>query len=199
MRRLLLLAAFVVCCSHLNEAQDLRPAEVFAGYSYFAFDSRAARDHLHGFEAAATGYVNDHFGVTGGISGHFDSREAGTCTPPAGGVCFPAPGREVSLYNFLGGVQLKARGRRLSPFARASAGGSWLKVSVGAIQPVCDPGAGAVCPPAPAFTVKESSFSFAAGGGLDLKVKGGVSLRLIQAEYLPSTIIFAKVPNCEIE
>src|SRR5215204_2659136 len=176
MRCLLLLAAFIVCGPPLAEAQELRRAEIFAGYSYLGFDSGGAREHLHGFEAAATGYVNDYFGVTGGVSGHFDSRGAGTCTPPE--LCLPAPGREFSFYNFHGGIQLKARGRRLSPFARALAGGSRLKVDVGAFQ---------------AF--RESSFSFAAGGGLDLRVGGRVSLRLTQVEYLQTRFAGSRQDN----
>jgi hypothetical protein len=96
-------AALFVSGADAARAQDAPKAEVFAGYSYTAFND-AGVDHLdaHGWHVSATGNVNRWFGFEGDASGHYQDGK--------------------SVHYVQGGVKFTARGERISPFAHALTG-----------------------------------------------------------------------------
>jgi len=108
MRRWIFSAAFVAAAVFVfgaapTQAQETPKAEVFAGYSYTAFND-AGVDHLdgQGWHIAATGNVNRWFGFEGDASGHYEDGK--------------------SVHYLQGGVRFTARGDRVTPFAHALTG-----------------------------------------------------------------------------
>jgi hypothetical protein len=132
---------------------DYQRAEAYAGYSHFRV-TQGSGEGLHGFNASVTGNVTRHVGLKFDLSGHYQTNF----------------GDRVSLYNYLGGVQLKrnSSAARLKPFAHALAGGARLKVSAGS------------------FGFSESGFAAALGAGLDVRASDRFDVRVFQVDYNPT-------------
>ncbi|HVG29180.1 MAG TPA: hypothetical protein VM864_05610 [Pyrinomonadaceae bacterium] len=177
MQKLLLAALLLAGCATLSLAQTADPYpkhELFVGYSYEDADVNSltvnpGRAGLHGVNFAYTRNVNRVVGITADFSGHV-RRE--TLAAAAGSVQ-----HDREQYNFLGGLQFKARNRtRVTPFAHALVGGGFFR------------GFSAVLSPASNTFFFDDAKSFAAvfGGGLDVRASRRVTLRIVQADYNPT-------------
>jgi hypothetical protein len=177
MQKLLLAALLIVGCATISLAQTTDPYpknELFVGYSYEDADVNSltvnpGRAGLHGVDLAYTRNVNRVVGVTVDFSGHV-KRE--TLATAAGSVQ-----HDQEQYNFLGGLQFKARNQtRVTPFAHALAGGGFFR------------GFSAVLSPASNTFFFDDAKSFAAvfGGGLDVRASRRITVRVIQADYNPT-------------
>ncbi|MDQ4123666.1 MAG: outer membrane beta-barrel protein [Acidobacteriota bacterium] len=197
---------FALCVS-LNFAQttttgDYHKVEVFGGYSNNQVDVGVGgnngggleeffsdRESFNGVNIAATGNINRYVGIKGDFSAHFKNF---TFRVPAVGTT-PATDVDVdgSLYNFLGGVQVKDNSRggsRLRPFGHALAGVAHGRTEIDdqfftsafCSQPGID------C----RQDVIESDTGFAAslGGGLDVKATDRISVRAFQVDYNPTRL-----------
>lgn len=157
MKRMLLVIVFVAACSSVTRAQsgfspawdedDYQKAEGYVGFSHLRVSAGSAG--FNGFEAAATGNVSRWVGLKLDLSGHYRSDF----------------GNRSSVYNFLGGVQLKnnARAARIKPFAHALLGGARLSVSGG--------------------NFSETGLSAVVGVGLDIRASERIDIRVLQADY----------------
>src|SRR5437763_1285960 len=178
MQKLLFMIAALTCCASFASAQDDRKIQVFGGYSYLRFDasgnvfrepgatadvSSLERFQLDGFHAQVAGYFNPHFGIAGDVSGHYERGAAS----------------QTSVYNFLGGPQVKARLGRTSPFAHALFGVSRGKGSV-LTQSVV--GSFDIVSSTP--SEGQTKFAFAIGGGVDVNVSERIAIRALQVDYL---------------
>jgi opacity protein-like surface antigen len=177
MRRLILIACSVLCFASWTFAQtspQYPKNEFFAGYSYHSADINTltidpARTGQQGLNLEYTRNLSRGVGITGDISAHFhrDSQQTN------GGVFE----RKRDQYYVLGGVQFKpgAEGR-VTPFVHALVGASLFRGFTSNRTP-----AGNV------FTFDDAtSIAFALGGGLDVKLNDRISVRLIQADYIPT-------------
>jgi len=92
--------------------------------------------------------------------------------------------RRSSLFEFLGGVQLKDSSRepRIKPFAHALAGIARLNQKVYPNPDDPDSPQCRVCQ----FTLENTGFAMNFGGGLDLRVSRRVDLRAFQLAYKPT-------------
>lgn len=164
MIKTLLVAVLVAFCAPLafgqislaqayDDGDDYPRAEAYAGYSHFRV-TQGGGDGLHGFNASVTGNVTRHVGLKFDLSGHYQTNF----------------GDRISVYNYLGGVQLKrnSSAARLKPFAHALAGGARLNVS------------------SDSFDLSESGFAAALGAGLDVRAGDRIDVRVIQADYNPT-------------
>lgn len=196
MKQMLFILCLVVASSILAVAQssDYKKTEVFAGYSNNQVDTGVDsgnsiqsffrdRDNFNGFEGSAVYNVHRYFGVKGDVSGTY--KRQNTTAPitvgnTTGTVSFDT---NRSLYNFLGGVQIKdnSSDAKVKPFAHALVGAGHARFNVK--NAVCTGGI-TVCP---SFVASDSETAFAGafGGGLDIKVSDKVDIRAIQVDYNP--------------
>jgi hypothetical protein len=158
-------------CALAQSDDDQKKPEFFAGYSYGQADARYGNfsvyeDHtsLSGFNAAAVFPVSRYVGIKGDVSGTYQSKNITLPTLslsgiPIGSLAFTA---KNSLYNVLGGVQVKdyASTKRFKPFAHALAGA--------------------------AFRKNELTPGGTFGGGLDVRVNKRVDIRAFQLDYNPA-------------
>lgn len=180
-------------------ARDFSKAEVFGGYSNNQVDVGISDDNndfrdffkdrksFNGFNISATGNFNRYVGVRGDFSAHFrdfdfDARTTtGTTTVDRFRV-------DASLYNFLGGVQVKdnsREGSRLRPFAYGMVGVATSKTKLDSSffnSSFCRQG-GIDCND---FRSSQTSFAAGVGGGIDIKATRRFSIRAFQFDYNPT-------------
>lgn len=157
MRKSIFITAFLLALSSGAFAQD-KKAEVFGGYQFTSIDdSLNGNGHVafNGWDAAVTGYVKPHFGITADISGAYG-------TPNEFG--FDVTTRD---HFFLFGPTVRTTNSdKASLFAHALFGEAHSSGSSGGI------------------TATDNAFAMALGGGLDLKASKNVSFRVGQFDYL---------------
>lgn len=223
MRRLFLTAALAVCSATFAAAQAVdgyHRFEVFNGYSYFMLErpepigDGTRLEGFRGFNTAATFNVRRYFGLKFDFSRY--SKRYEYCAPGATELsdstpeCFSLgapPGSVVTtddphlrstLYNFMGGVQLKDNGRNarvLKPFAHLVIGSTLTRDSSVNIQSAA-PASGQLT--LGFETRSEWGPAGAVGGGLDIKVAERMDLRVIQLDYQKATIFASSTDNLRL-
>lgn len=189
----------LVCASFglaQNTTGDYKKSEFYVGYSNNQVDTGADnssgnnfqnffnnRKSFHGFNVTGTYNVTRYVGITGDVSGTYNNTDfsipvATTGGPAVAPITFKT---NNSLYNFLGGVQIKdnASESRLKPFGYALVGAGHGRTKIKNLN----------CP----STVNCSSLSDfsdtglagAFGGGLDVRVNDKVDFRVIKVDYNP--------------
>ena len=164
------IAVLLLCLASTARAQDL---ELFGGYSFLQ-TTGANYEHAatSGWNAAASANFKS-WGIVADFSNHYGASTDNFTPIGSGG----------HGTMFLFGPQYSFRlVPRVTPFVHALFGGvEGSKVTIVAL------GSGGSCP-APACTgssvLPETAFAMAFGGGLDLKVRSHVWIRLIQADYI---------------
>ena len=175
-------------CALAQSDDDYKKAEFFIGYSYGQADAHFSpnpniyrdRTPLHGFNASAVFNVSRYFGIKADVSGAYKTSNVSfqvipLSGPPTSTVLLRT---KNSLYNFLGGVQIKdnASKTRVKPFAHALVGLGWRKndADIGCVGTVICPGGS-----------DEKGLAMAFGGGLDIRLNRRVDLRAFQLDYNP--------------
>lgn len=176
-------------CALAQSDDDQKKPEFFAGYSYGQAEARYGnfsvyedRSSLSGFNAAAVFPISRYIGIKGDVSGTYQSKNVTLPTlslsgTPIGSLTFTA---KNSLYNVLGGVQVKdhASTKRLKPFAHALVGAAFRKNKL-------TPGGACIttiiCP----SSTSETGLAMAFGGGLDIRLNRRVDIRAFQIDYNP--------------
>ena len=140
------------------------------------------RESFHGFNVSGVYNVSRYIGIKGDVSGTYSNRGFSFNVPiPEGGGGSIAFETKSSLYNFLGGVQVKdnSNSGRLKPFAHALAGTAYSRIKISGLG--CSPGIDCT-----GFEGgSETNFAGAFGGGLDVRLSRRVQIRLIQVDYNP--------------
>ena len=160
MRKLVLVFMVLAFCAGVSGAQETVPSfDVFGGYSYLNTQDIVPVLGIdasgHGWEAAATGNVNNWFGLTGDISGHYSDFL----------------GVNVRDYNFLFGPTVSYRMPKLTPFGHTLFGFSRASVDLGVLAPL-------------GFSATDTAFAMALGGGADWHFAEKWSVRVAQLDYL---------------
>ena len=148
--------------------------EVFLGYSYLRAVPTLAEGNrlvwLNGGSASIAFNFNRYLGLVGDFGGFNETR---LLVPGAGG----SPSNVLAVddgtvFTYLFGPRLSYRKNdRITPFAQVLFGG--IRASQETLCPSCAP----VLP-------TENMFAMTAGGGLDVKVRHHLAIRIVQAEYL---------------
>jgi opacity protein-like surface antigen len=195
---LLFLLGTALFATAQDPPDDYKKGELFVGYSNGQVDTGLGdlddedlpfdiddRESFHGFNVSGVYNVSRYFGVKADVSGVYSNRgfaftvpttsEGGTGT---GSIAFET---KSSLYNFLGGVQIKnnSGSGRLKPFAHALVGAAHTRVKISGLG--CS--VGVDC--SGFESGSETNFAGAFGGGLDVRLSRRVQLRLIQVDYNP--------------
>lgn len=187
-----MLVVFVLSLS-IAAQDDHKKAEVFVGYSFGLVDDKYDtgssigsffndRSPRHGFNTSAVYNKSKYFGIKGDISGTW-LRDNFRKEYRIDNVTAVASGKKnATLYNFLGGVQVKnnASTKRFRPFGHAMVGvGSHESSTVNAnCFYLCDT-------EAPRYVEQSTGLAGAFGGGLDIKVNEKIQVRAIQLDYNP--------------
>jgi opacity protein-like surface antigen len=207
MRRLLLLAVLIVGSASMAFAQtaDYNKVEFFGGFSHNRVDTGIddsepelsdiinEREGFNGFNTSITGNISRYVGLKGDLSGHFKKK-----TVPVGGTTASLD-IDSSVFNFLGGVQIKDNAKdagTFKPFAHALIGAARVRNKVNFSNNFC----AAISPsPCPAnFTDSETGLSAAIGGGLDIRANERIDIRAIQFDYNPTRVFDSTQHNFRI-
>ena len=206
MKKLLSLAIMIVACASMSFAQstDYNKVEFFGGFSHNRVDTGIddsepelsdiinEREGFNGFNASITGNVTRYFGIKFDFAGHFKNKDFPL------GIGDASVGVDSSVYNFLGGVQLKDNSQeaRFKPFAHALVGGARVKNKVDFSDTFCVAIFPSPCPQD--FTDSETGLAGAFGGGLDFRVSDRVDVRAIQFDYNPTRVFDATQHNFRV-
>lgn len=198
MKKIMLAASLAVLSGisafgQTTAVDDYKKSEFFVGFSNSQVDTGLTpddfgdlpddRESFNGFEVSGVYNFSRYLGVKGDFSAAYNNKTFGfivpTVPPSTGQVIFDT---NNSLYNFLGGVQVKdnATDARFKPFGHALIGAGHGRVKVKNIT--CDP---AIDCTGLEGTVSETGFAGAFGGGLDIKLSDRFDLRAIQVDYNP--------------
>ncbi len=186
MRKLLFLTVLIALCASLTYAQERSRPELFVGYSYENTDSGIeSRDfggtdipsttlennfNLNGFNVSGTGYLTKRFGIAGDFSASFRRRTEDFGVAQARS--------RLSLYNITVGPQVKFFNvHRVTPFVHALFGIARRSLRV---EPV-DAGVTSTA----SATDSTTDFTMNLGGGVDVRLKERVDVRVIQVDYNP--------------
>ena len=195
MRRLVSLAMLIAACASVSLAQsdDYNKYDIFVGYSHNRVDTGIGdddpqlddvfdeREGFHGFNASVTGNISRYIGLKGDLSGHWKKKSFPIGTTASVEL-------DSSLWNFLGGVQIKdnAKETRFKPFAHALVGGAHAKVNGNFSNDICIAVSPSPCPVD--FEESDTGFAAALGGGLDIRASDRVDIRAFQFDYNPTRV-----------
>jgi opacity protein-like surface antigen len=186
MRKVILMAMFIVCCASLSFAQNTRKVEVAAGFSVDSIDigpidtgdptitvtNANNRETGYGFDTSVTGFFNKSFGIEGDIDGHYKNKDF-TVTQTVGTVTGTTTvNTRLSTYNFMAGphVRFATADSKVTPFVHGLLGANHSRVSATAFgDNIRD---------------SETDFALKLGGGVDFDVHKNVAIRLA-ADYNP--------------
>lgn len=170
MRRQIFFLVLLVCLAPAARAQDV---EFFGGYSYLRTNgTNYEQAGTNGWNAAISANIGS-WGLVADFSNHYGAS-TNNFTPVGSG------GRGTT---FLFGPQYSFRRiPRVTPFVHGLFGGvGGARVTVGPLGP------GGSCPSpgcSGSSIIPETAFAMALGGGLDVKVRNHIWIRLIQADYI---------------
>lgn len=185
------LMAFVFASA---QTSDFKRSEFYGGYSNQQVDTGAnsdtgntARDFFNdrlsfnGFEAAGVYNVSRYVGIKGDVSGVYRSRDFNINS----GATTTNFETKNSLYNVLGGVQVKdnASETRLKPFGHALIGVGVARTKIENFTTTTTGTTTTTLFGDDRFTDRGVAMAF--GGGLDVKLTDKVDLRAVQVDYNP--------------
>lgn len=199
MKNFILALSIFVLSSTFAAAQssdDFKKVEVFAGYSNgqvdtgldsgsSAVDFFRDRESFNGVNVSGVYNLTRYFGIKGDVSATFNSKRF-TGTADSGGTPFTVSVKNSSsLYNFLGGVQIKdnAKSGRFKPFAHALVGAAHARTKVSDYS--CSPSTVCAAVVIPDSTFSETGLAGAFGGGLDIRLNNKIQIRAFQVDYNP--------------
>lgn len=167
-----------------NSSDDYNRNEFYAGYSNHQVND-FGRQTFNGFEVSVVRNFHRYFGVKGDFSATFRNRDF---TVPVSNLTSTSTVRlenNRSVYNFLGGIQIKdnASTARLKPFAHALVGVAHNRNRTKNIT--CLSNCTSLTVPVIPFTTSDTGFGGAFGGGLDIKINDKFDFRAIQVDYNP--------------
>ena len=159
---------------------EYKKNEFYVGYSNQQIDG-GNRVGFNGIEVSATRNFNRYFGIKGDVSAAYRSERFSSTFSNGTTVSTFSAKQSGSVYNFLGGVQIKdnATTARFKPFAHALVGVAHTRSKLSDVA--CQ---GTNCPIA-GFSFGDTGFGGAFGGGLDIKLNNRIDLRAIQVDYNP--------------
>src|ERR1035438_8085661 len=150
--------------------------ELFLGYSYLQALPKLADGNrlvwLNGGSTSIAFNFNRYLGLVGDFGGFNETRlllESGN--PPSALGPYQAVD-DGTVFTYLVGPRLSYRkSDRITPFAQVLFGG--IRASEETLCPSCTPS-----------LPVENSFAMTAGGGLDIRVRQHLAIRILQAQYL---------------
>jgi hypothetical protein len=185
----------VAAAAQTTTVDDFKKAEFYIGYSNgqvdTGLDSGSSvgdffrdRANFNGVNASGVYNVSRYLGIKGDVSATFNNtRFSETFIDPVTTLPVTASFKTTnSLYNFVGGVQLKDNSREgtFKPFAHAMGGLGHVRTKVSDLQ--CSV---VLNCPVLEESFSDNGFTGVFGGGLDIRLNNKVQIRAIQVDYNP--------------
>jgi hypothetical protein len=196
MFKTILIATLILACASVAAAQsdDYKKWDFFGGFSHNRIDTGVGdedaelddlideREGFNGFNASVARNVSRRVGFKFDVSGHYKRR-----TFPIFSIQ-NAIEINSSVYNFLGGVQLKENSSEATfkPFAHLLVGVAHARNRVSISQAGCVAVVPSPCPSP--FTDSDTGFAGAVGGGIDIRAGNRLDIRVIQIDYNPTRL-----------
>jgi opacity protein-like surface antigen len=192
-KALVLVAAFIVVAdiTHAQGSSGINRVEFFGGYSHNRVDTALESDEFDEDFGRRVGANGVNFSVTGNftkyVGAKFDyahHRKTDDFTFDAFDVT-----TKYQIDTIMGGIQVKNNkkdGPRVKPFFHALAGVARQKLSASESGGEVE------------FSVSQSNFTFAVGGGVDVRVSKHVDIRVFQIDYNPTYIKDSEIEDVEI-
>lgn len=186
MKRLAVLVSLllVFVSTALAQSDDYKKFEFFGGYSSLFFDTAEGntsntaindvlegRGNLRGLNLSGTGNFHKYFGAKFDYSIHW--REDNFARPAGSGTV------DSQVQNVLGGIQVKNNstdGPKFKPFGHALFGIANQREDIQSAQLPAIFGISE-------YSVNETSFAMAFGGGIDIKINEKFDVRAIQLDW----------------
>lgn len=190
MKKFFLIFTSVIFLTSMIFAQsdEYSRGEFFVGYSINRIDFGRSGDadidaalnrgrNFQGFSSSGVYNFSKYVGLKADFSAHYKNFR--TNLPGFTNQ----PQLDASIYNVLGGIQIKnnSKTRGVKPFAHALVGVGIARAKLN--DSFCREATGANCPPE--FRDSETAFSMAFGGGLDVRATKRLSFRVFQVDYNP--------------
>ena len=174
------LTAILSICAFPQTDDEYKKNEFFVGYSNQQIDVPDSRT-FNGFEVSYTRNIHRYFGIKADVSGAYRNNEFTSTVVTGNTTTTFSADQKRSLYNFLGGVQVKdnATEGRWKPFGHALVGVGHTRSKINNV--VCQ---GTNCPVL-GSTFHDTGFAGAFGGGLDIKINNRIDFRALQVDYNP--------------
>jgi len=195
----LTLATSLFLSAQTTAVDDYKKGEVYVGYSNgqidtgidtgnSAVDFFQDRENFNGFNVSGVYNVSRYVGIKGDFSGTYNRKRFTGEVGSPGGPSIVSVKNSNSLYNFLGGVQVKnnSNSGRFKPFAHALVGGAHARAKIS--DYTCSPTVTCPVPSFPDDTFSETGFAGAFGGGIDIRLNKKIQIRVIQLDYNPVRI-----------
>lgn len=176
----LLLTAILACASQLVTAQGgINRVEFFGGFSHNRVDAGFDVDELDEELGGRVGANGVNLSVTGNFSKWVGAKFDYAHHRKTDSFDFEGLNVDQKYTNdtIMGGIQIKNNakdGPRVKPFFHALAGISRQKFSVNEDTEDID------------LSFSQSNFTFAVGGGVDVRVSKNVDIRVFQIDYNPT-------------
>ena len=177
----------------MAQTSDYKKAEFYIGYSNNQVDTGADsgnsvrsffddRLSFNGFNVSGVYNVSRYVGVKADVSGTYKNKDFSGTVQEGAGTMMVRFKTKNSLYNVLGGVQIKDNSTetKVKPFAHALIGAGHGRTRLTNVE--CP--SGNFCA-ALDRSSSETALAGAFGGGLDIKAGKRVQIRLIQVDYNP--------------
>ena len=175
MKKLSFLASLLVLCLPLAaSAQEVAPkVEIFGGYSFLRVGSPSIsggpaidKGDTHGFNVSMAGSFAKHVGIVSEFSHFTKSESANIFDDPSLGEI----NVKFRVFTLLFGPRVTLHRGKVEPFVHALFGAARASVEASALGVSAGDAA--------------SSFAYAMGGGLDVKMHNNFAIRLGQIDYL---------------
>lgn len=190
----------LVSVAAFAQSSDYKKSEFFVGYSNGQVDTGLDsgdstvdffrdRENFNGVNVSGVYNVSRYIGIKGDFSATFNSNRFSVLAEGIGGAPITVTAKnDNSLYNFLGGVQIKDnnKGGRFKPFVHALVGGAHARAKISDYG--CTPSADCPIPTFPDDSFGETGLAGAFGGGLDIRLNDKVQIRAFQIDYNPVRI-----------
>jgi hypothetical protein len=202
MSKIIFLAILIVVCASPGFAQsnDYNKVEFYGGYSHNRVDTGIddsepelsdiinEREGFNGFNASITGNVTRYVGLKFDVAGHFKKKSFAFGTSSVD--------IDSSVFNFLGGVQLKDNTNEgsIKPFAHVLVGAARAR-NKGSFNGGCI----AIVPsPCPNFIDTDTGLAGVIGGGIDIRLNDKIAIRAAQLDYNPTRLFDSTQHNFRI-
>jgi hypothetical protein len=155
MKKVVFVAVLLLGCCALAMAEEMPKAEAFAGYSYYRCNPEGISSscNLNGWIGSFSLNQTKWFGAVAEFGGNYGSVDEAD---------------NVKVLSFLFGPRFYIRrNEKVTPFAHALVGDSYIHVKSGKIR-----------------YIKEHDLTLVFGGGLDLKINKVLAVRPFQVDYV---------------
>ena len=180
-QQLFLTIAFVAAAFGVAGAQttEINRVEFFGGFSHNRVDVGLESDDFDEEFGNRLGTNGVNLSVTGNFSKYVGAKFDFAHHRKTENFDFDGDNFDEKYSNntFMGGIQIKNNskdGPRVKPFAHALAGVSRQKFSVVDNDSTFD------------FELSQTNFTFAIGGGIDVRATKNIDIRVIQLDYNPT-------------